>query len=292
MCRRLVDAPPVLGEKNNPVRLFAGSGMRKDVWRRMVDRFGTTVLELYASTEASVVLANASGKKLGSVGRPLPGSPEVAIAAYNFTDRELVRDGTGKLVRARLDEPGMLVARVSAARAGADVAHIDPKRLIRDAFEPGDTWFVTGDIMKVDTQGDYWFVDRQDQMILTKLGAVASTRVEDGLYEHGSVALCIAAGLRDPDDPTVEVPVAAVQLHPAASLDLIALSAAAVALPEYARPRRLRIVEHLPLTDGFRPIKRGLTDLAQVEGPNLFLWNARTQRYEPSSDARSSSKAG
>jgi putative long chain acyl-CoA synthase len=28
MCRRLVDADPVLGEKNNPVRLFAGSGMR------------------------------------------------------------------------------------------------------------------------------------------------------------------------------------------------------------------------------------------------------------------------
>ncbi|HEY0252067.1 MAG TPA: alpha/beta fold hydrolase, partial [Kofleriaceae bacterium] len=34
MCRRLVDAPPVLGEMNNPVRLFAGSGMRPDVWRR------------------------------------------------------------------------------------------------------------------------------------------------------------------------------------------------------------------------------------------------------------------
>src|SRR5678815_3584012 len=40
MCRRLVDAPPVLGERNNPVRLFAGSGMRRDVWRRLVDRFG------------------------------------------------------------------------------------------------------------------------------------------------------------------------------------------------------------------------------------------------------------
>jgi len=40
MCRRLVDSPPVLGEKNNPVRLFAGSGLRPDVWRRLVDRFG------------------------------------------------------------------------------------------------------------------------------------------------------------------------------------------------------------------------------------------------------------
>ena len=54
----------------------------------------------------------------------------------------------------------MLVARLSA-RAGADVAHIDPTRLLRDAFEPGDLWFVTGDFCEVDAEGDYWFVDRR-----------------------------------------------------------------------------------------------------------------------------------
>src|SRR5438105_4433378 len=140
MCRRLVDAPPVLGEKNNPVRLFAGSGMRKDVWRRLVERFGPVgVLEMYASTEANTVLANARGKKLGSVGRPLPGSPEVAVAAWNFATDDFMRDGNGRLLRARLDEPGMLCARLST-RAGADVAHIDPRRLLRDAFEPDDLW--------------------------------------------------------------------------------------------------------------------------------------------------------
>ena len=54
MCRSLVDAPSTVGEQNNPVRLFAGSGLRADTWRRLVDRFGpVAVLELYASTEAS-----------------------------------------------------------------------------------------------------------------------------------------------------------------------------------------------------------------------------------------------
>src|SRR5207237_888791 len=102
MCRRLVDAPPVLGEKNNPVRLFAGSGMRKDVWRQLVARFGPVgVLELYASTEANTVLANARGKKIGSVGRPLPGSPDVAVAAWSFETDDFVRDGNGRLLSAR-----------------------------------------------------------------------------------------------------------------------------------------------------------------------------------------------
>jgi putative long chain acyl-CoA synthase len=274
MCRRLVDAEPVLGEKNNPVRLFAGSGMRQDVWRRLIDRFGPVgVLELYASTEANAVLANASGKKIGSVGRPLPGSPEVAVAAWSFAEDEFLRDGAGRLVRARLDEPGMLVAKL--ARAGADIAHIDPRRLLRDAFETGDTWFVTGDFMRVDTVGDYWWVDRQGQMVNTRMGAVASTRIEDALYECPSIALCIAAGRPDPDDPTVQVPVAAVELHPGEPLDLEALSAASRALPEYARPRRIRVVEHLPMTDGFRPIKRGL----DVGTGLVYHWDTRGQRY-------------
>ena len=286
MCRLLVDSQPVLGEKNNPVRLFAGSGLRPDVWRRLVERFGPVgVLEMYASTEANVVLANAAGKKIGSVGRRLPGSAEVAVAAWNELEGELVRDGHAHLVHARLDEPGMLVAKLS--RAGSDTAHIDPTRVLRDAFEHGDTWFVTGDFMKVDAMGDHWFVDRQGQMVQTRMGPVASSRIEDALYAYSGIALCIAAGRSDRDDPSVEVPIAAIQLH--GTLDLEALSAATQALPEYARPRRIRVVEKLPMTDGFRAIKHGLRDLDVVGGPNVYEWDPRAQRYTASLLARTGS---
>ncbi len=284
MCRQLVDADPVLGEKNNPVRLFAGSGMRPDVWRQLVGRFGPVgVLELYASTEASAVIANAAGKKIGALGRPLPGSPELAVAAYDFTERALVHDSGGRLVRARLDEPGMLVAKL--ARVGADIAHIDPKRLLRDAFEQGDTWFITNDIAKVDVMGDFWFIDKPSQMIVTRLGPVASTRIEDGLYEASCIALCVATGIADPDDGRVQVPIAAVQLHPGEPLDLDALTAAVRALPEYARPRELRVIDQIPLTDGFRPIKRKAFE-QPVRGS--YRWNTRAQMFsaDSSSDDR------
>jgi putative long chain acyl-CoA synthase len=275
MCRRIVDAAPVLGEKNNPVRLFAGSGLRKDVWRQLVDRFGPVgVLEMYASTEASSVLANARGKKIGSVGRPLPGSPDVAVAAWSFEKDELMRDGHGHLLRARLDEPGMLVAKLDAR--AADVAHIDPKRLLRDAFAPGDLWFVTGDLMSVDTEGDYWFVDRQGQPVRTAHGPVPSTRIEDALYDASCVALCVASSEPDPDDAAHDVPIAAIQLG--APLDLDAIAAAVNTLPEYARPRKLRVVGAIPLTDGFRPIKRATTKLPASE---VFAWDTHTRRYVP-----------
>jgi putative long chain acyl-CoA synthase len=283
MCRRLVDAPPVIGESNNPVRLFAGSGLRKDVWRRLVDRFGPVgVLEMYASTEVNAVLANARGKKLGSVGRPLPGSPEVRVAAWSLANDDFERDGAGSVMSARVDEPGMLIARLSP---GADLAHDAahrPERILRDGFAPGDLWFVTDDLFRVDAEGDYWFVDRRHQLIATRFGPVGPTRIEDALYEAPGVARCMAGrrpDLDDPDEPDQPRWFAALQLGPAAALDLEALSRAVATLPEYARPSCIRLVPTIATTDGYRPIKRALATLDFAPGPDVLVWDARTQRY-------------
>jgi putative long chain acyl-CoA synthase len=277
MCRSLVHAPSTVGEQNHPVRLFAGSGMRPDLWQKLLARFGNVgVLEFYASTEASAVLANASGEKIGAVGRPLPGSPEMAIAAYDFDADELVRDTNGRLVRARIDEPGMLVARLDSPRGIADVAHLPPARLLRDAFSAGDTWFFTGDILTVDSGGDYWFVDRWGDSIKTAGGPVMSRKVEDALHTVPSVFSCVAVGV--PGDRG-EVPMAAFALAPGATLDLPALGAAVATLPAHARPRRLRRVEGIPMTDGFRPLKKPILDLGFGDGPDVWEWDAGSGNY-------------
>jgi hypothetical protein len=78
--------------------------------------------------------------------------------------------------------------------------------------------------------------------------------------------------------------VVAVQLQPSAEIDVSALSAAVAALPEYARPRRLRIVDEIPMTDGFRPIKRGIRELVS-QPSNAYTWDPRTQRFLPALEA-------
>ncbi len=81
----LAEAPPQPGERHHPVRLFIGSGMPRGLWRRVQTRFKPArVLEFYASTEAGAILVNLRGAKPGSMGRPLPGSAEVRIAAYDI----------------------------------------------------------------------------------------------------------------------------------------------------------------------------------------------------------------
>ncbi len=238
MCRGLVDAPHARGEAKHPVRLFAGSGMRRDVWERVARRFGVGVLEFYATTEANVVLANASGEKVGCVGRPMPGSNELAIAEYDFA--------TGRMLdrRAQFDRAGVLVARARKGEEG--------DRIRRDLFADGDAWYVTGDLVRQDVDGDYWYVDRIADLIDTATGKIGPRPIEDALYQVPGVALAVAYGVPAPDGAG-EVPAAAIVVRKDAVVLADALRDRLCALPIEARPRVVRVVDRIDMTDGFRP---------------------------------------
>lgn len=266
MCRSLVDAPHARGERSHPVRLFAGSGMRRDVWHRVLERFGAGVLEFYASTEATAVLANASGEKVGALGRPMPGSSELALAAFDFDAGEILRR------RAEPDQPGALLTRVSATDA--------TDRVMRDVFEPGDAWYVTGDLLRQDLAGDYWYVERISDLIETGGGLIAPRPIEDALYAVPEVALAVVYGARDPH--AGEVPVAAVVVRDGAHLRADRLTAALAVLEPRARPRTISVVDQIPMTDGFRPI-RG------APGPGPVGFELRDGRYVARGAADSSS---
>jgi putative long chain acyl-CoA synthase len=252
MCRELLAAKPSAAERASPLRLFAGSGMRRDAWKKLVDRTGVGVLEFYASTEGALVLANASGEKIGAVGRPLPGSSEVALAAIDFERGHIARDGRGRGRRAAVDEPGVLLARLDAsAIAGAPTT-----RVVRDLFEEGDAWLATGDLARRDADGDHWLVDRIADVIRTAQGPVFSRAIEDALYEIPEVALAVAFGVPDGDK---QASAAAVVLRPGARLGGAELAAlVADKLPEGATLREVRVVPSLPLTEGFRPLKAAI----------------------------------
>ncbi len=267
MCRALVNAPHVSGEKNHPVRLFAGSGMRADAWERLVERFGPVgVLEFYASTEGTVVLANASGEKIGAVGRPLPGSAELALVAYDFTVDDFVRDEKGHHLRCTVDQIGMLIARTgSTYPTGTD-------RIRHNVFEPGDTWFFTGDLLRRDGDGDYWFVDRLVNIIRTAEGPVSTVDIEGALYRLPEVELAVAYGVAE-EDSRYATPVATIELRDGVDLNRRALLEVIVdRLEPHARPRVIRCVDRIEMTDGFRPLKGPLRRAGlSAEGTRFLL---------------------
>jgi putative long chain acyl-CoA synthase len=264
MCRALVDMPPQESDGHNPVRLFAGSGMRVDVWERLRTRYNVNVLEFYAATEGNAVLANAAAKKVGSLGRALPGATQMALVRYDFDKREIVRDPTGHCRRVRYDEAGLLLARVDAGHplAGFD-GYLDASategRLVHDAFERGDSWFITNDLLRQDVDGDYWFVDRVDDVVVTSNGPVFTYQVEDMLYRHPDVRRVAVYGVGDGKDTTL---VAAIE--PRGDLDLGALRTfVEERLERHQRPSLVRIVDAMPITEGYRVLKTRLRALGR-----------------------------
>jgi putative long chain acyl-CoA synthase len=283
MCRHLVQAPPSAAERDNPLRMLAGSGIRADVWREAVGRFDAGVLEFYASTEGNLVLANAAGEKIGALGRPLPGTAELALVSWDFAREDFARDARGNVRRAGVDEPGLLIARMAAEQPLRGVARSAGERELRildSVFTPGDRWFVTGDLLRRDADGDYWFVDRLSDVIRTATRPVHPRAVEDSIYQLDDVALvCVypvelAGG--------AEQPVAAIVPKPGRRLDLARLAGQLEARhPPEARPKLLRVLERMPLTDGFRPVKPLLQSAAMPADGHGYRYDSAAQTFVP-----------
>ena len=276
LCRDLVEAPPNPAERHHPVRLFVGSGMPAGLWRRVVDRFAPAgVLEFYASTEGGVVLGNTSGKKTGSKGRPLPGSADVAVAAYDVDAGRLVERPDGFAVRCDAGEVGMLLARVDHTRGPTGATPL------RGVFQRDDAWVATGDLFRVDEDGDFWWVDTVVALVQTSRGAVGTVPIEQALGAVEAVDLVAVYGVR-PRPGRDEVVVAAVTERDGHEIDPADLTAAAMALPAHHRPVVVHVIDEMPRTTWFRPRKVPLRE-AGLPGPDArgWAWDDEAHGYLP-----------
>jgi putative long chain acyl-CoA synthase len=268
----LVEAPPNPGERHHPVRLFIGSGMPSGLWRRVQSRFRPArVLEFYASTEAGAILVNLSGAKPGSMGRPLPGSAEVKVAAYDVELGKLVLGQGGLGVECGPDEVGMLLARVSDEEPISTTPW-------RGVFSRDDAWLPTGDLFRRDRDGDYWRLDSIADVIHTINGPVFTAPIRDALGTIPAIDLAVAYGVSASRGN--EVAVAAVTLRPGAQLTAKELTRALDPLPASERPAIVHVVDAIPVTTWYRPLTGSLRE-AGVPSANdtLPTWYLDEQRH-------------
>jgi len=272
LCRYLLNAPERPEERAHRLRLACGNGLRPDVWSAFQDRFAIPqILEFYASTEGNFSLYNVEGE-VGAMGRiPAFLSHRFPAALVRF-DPEIgapARDGAGRCIRCARGETGEAIGRVSSEGGrfeGYTSAEESEKKLLRDVFEPGDAWFRTGDLMRQDTRGFFYFIDRIGDTFRWK-GENVST---------GEVAAAIAAcpGVIEAEVYGTPVPgadgkagMAALVVDDAFSPEALRAHLA-TRLPAYARPVFLRLTEAIAATETFKPKKAVLAaegyDLARV----------------------------
>jgi putative long chain acyl-CoA synthase len=275
MTRVLVNQAPHLQDKSLPVRLFAGSGMRTDLWHRVKERFSAGVMEFYASTTEPLIIANASGEKIGALGRPLPGGSDLDVARANPDTGGLLRDDRGRAIRCLPGEPGVLIARVDGDREAAEVH----RKMERAVFSETDRWFVSTDIVRRDADGDFWFVD-STRGFVRRDGALVSTRhIEDALYGLPEIDLATVFSVDGEPRAGARPEIAAcITAHVPIEPARITLALADLAPPE--RPDFVLLVEEIPLTDGFRPRKRLLQAAGIDPARAITRWVLRGDHYE------------
>ena len=258
LARYLVNAAPHPLERQHRLRLACGNGLRADVWEAFKDRFAIPhILEFYAATEGNLSLYNVE-EKPGAIGRVpafLAHRFPAAIVKRDATTGEPLRDAQGLCVRCAADEPGEALGRIGRDNPGARFdgytdARASEKKVLRDVLKPGDAWFRTGDLMRKDAKGYFYFVDRIGDTFRWKGENVATTEVAETL------ARC--PGVRDATVYGVAIPGADGRAGMAAlvvddDFDLAALHRhVAACLPGYARPVFVRIRGELETTGTFK----------------------------------------
>ena len=189
MLRDVVDEPGFELHGNHPVRLFIGSGMPTGLWQRVTEAFAPArVVEFFATTDGQAVLANVSGAKVGSKGRPLPGGGQVELAAYDVDSHLILEDDRGFVQVAATDQVGVLLARPRGP--------VDPTASVkRGVFAPADTWVSTESLFRRDADGDYWLVGSRNAVIHTARGVVFAEPVTDAVGRIGAVDLAVTYGV-------------------------------------------------------------------------------------------------
>lgn len=279
----VTDGPIHPSERDHPIRVFMGSGMPRGLWRRISQRFPTTrVVEVYASAEGDAILANPTGVKIGSVGRPLPGTPEVRVAEFALASRKFVTAGDGYGRETKPGGIGMLVVRGDRPLRAKAVS-------LRSLFARGDSWIPTGDLFTRDGDGDLWPVDQLDSLIWTAAGPVPPSAVAHALETIPQVAMAAVYGINAGPEGHQQI-IATVMPLSGAQVTTSAVRSALEDVPAEQRPSYVQSAA-IPLTAWARPLVAALRATGvPVAGPGVKVWqlaaNGHTYRRLPQQNSK------
>ena len=266
LCRYLVNSPPHPRENAHRLRLSCGNGLRPDIWNEFRQRFRIPQnLEFYAATEANFSLYNCEDEP-GSVGRIPPFLAHrfpVALVRFDVTAGEPIRDEDGRCIRCGIDEIGEAIGKIpdDGSNAGNPFeGYTDPEasaqKVLRNVFVTGDFWFRSGDLMRKDARGFFYFVDRVGDTFRWKGENVSTAQVAEAIMACPGVREAVVYGV---SVPGTDGRAGMAAIVTGSGFDLAVLRRhLAVHLAENARPLFVRVCAAIDVTATFKHNKRQL----------------------------------
>jgi fatty-acyl-CoA synthase len=282
LCRYLLRSPMTAGAERHRLRLCCGNGLSEDVWRKFKERFNIPqILEFYASTEGNFSLYNLEGKP-GAAGRIPPflaHSFPMAIVKFDFDKGEPARNSSGRCLKCAPNEVGEAIGRIPVDGShmvnrfeGYTASADSEAKILRDVFIEGDAWLRTGDLMRQDEMGFFYFVDRIGDTFRWKGENVSTLEVACAISSCPGVLEAAAYGVAVPGTEG-KAGMAAIVVEDTFELETLR-SHLVERIPDYARPRFLRISNRLEVTETFKQKKQMLVREGfdpNVIDDNLYL---------------------
>ena len=237
----MILARPDLLEKFNVSSVksvFLTSSYAPEKMQRDIRRFFTNIRDVhnpYGLTETGAVF--------GAHPKGLPRPP--ASAGYPLDSVEV-----------------RIVDGVLQVRSPTLLTEYHNKKDLFDKVMTEDGFFVTGDLFRCNKYGFYFYQGRADDMFKSGGEKIYPTEIESVIERHPVVAISCVVGL--PDDIKGHKPYAFVQLKPGQTIDEETLRKYVINnVATYQIPRKLWILDKLPMTQIGKIDKRALAALAE-----------------------------
>ncbi|OAL38577.1 hypothetical protein AYO20_02227 [Fonsecaea nubica] len=289
--RYLLSPPPSPLDKEHNLQVMFGNGMRPDVWTKFQDRFAVPmIVEFFGASEGVFGLqTRARGPFLAhSVGHDgllirFIMRNKYFAAAIDPDSGDIQRDPvTGLVVESPLTTGGEILFALEKEkdfRGYFDNQEATEKRLSRNVRCPGDLYYRTGDALRRDSEGRWFFMDRLGDTFRWKSENVCTSEVsgifgsfpkikEAVIYgvlipHHDGRAGCARVVITEQDQPHFDYRSLASQLR--------------ARLPKYAVPIFLRVsTTHAPTTGNNKIVKGQLReegiDHAKFANGDKMLW--------------------
>ncbi len=228
MAHWLLSQPPSKDDRGHALR----KALCTPIVPGFAERFGVNLRTHYGMTEVGNVMTRRKVTDSSpSCGRPVPG---YEVRLVDERDYEVPAGEVGELI-VRTSEPWRIC-----------LGYWSMPEKTAEAWRNG--WFHTGDAMRRDAEGNYFFVDRKKDALRRRGENVSSFEVEALVAGHSAVAECAAVGV-DTEVGEQEIKICVVR-RPGADLTPQALIEFLVPrMPRYMVPRFVEFVPSLPKTE-------------------------------------------
>jgi fatty-acyl-CoA synthase len=238
--------------------LTGGAVLPKAVGERFQQRTGITLFETYGMTETAAAIAFNPGR-----GEPLAGS--VGFRAPYAHTKIVSLQSADKLQECRELTSGLVLVQGPQVFPG----YVDPQHNLDVLLEDG--WLVTGDIGYLTEDQRLILTGRAKDLIVRSGHNIDPAAIEDVANEFPGVQISSAVGM--PDQYAGEVPILFVVAAPGHTIDLSALEQHLErnVLEPPAKPKRVVVLDQLPVTAVGKIFKPALRDLAIKEKARLEI---------------------